>query len=96
MLGREELYLPTSACSSPLQVPHIRFHLIPCVRTLPASIKRAQVEDIHALHLSENFKTLKTSGLLEVGRHGTGSGTARGKKVLLAGDLCGWERSSVS
>jgi hypothetical protein len=63
----------------------------PCVRTLPAGIKRAQVEDIHALHLSKNFETLKTSGLLEVGGHGTGCGTGRGKKVLLAGDLCGWE-----
>ena len=65
-----------------------------CVRTLPASIKRAQVEDIHALHLSKDFETLKTSGLLNVGRHGTRCGTAGGQKVVLVGDLCGG--SSVS
>jgi hypothetical protein len=59
-----------------------------CVRTLPAGIKRAHIEDIHALHLSKNFQTLETSGLLEIGRHGTGLSTL-GDKVSLGSDLCG-------
>jgi hypothetical protein len=88
-VGDREQISRHAQCFSPLQVPRIRPHPIPCVRTLPAGIKRAQVEDIHALHLSKDFETLKTSGLLEVGRHGTGRGTGLGQKVLLAGDLCG-------
>jgi hypothetical protein len=57
-----------------------------CKRTLPAGIKRAHVEDIHALHLSKNFQTLKTGGLLEIGRHGTRLGTF-GQKIGLGSDL---------
>lgn len=39
------------------------------------SIKRAHVEDVDTLHLSENFETLETGRLLEVGRDLTGEGT---------------------
>jgi hypothetical protein len=52
-----------------------------------AGVKRAHVEDIDALHLSEDFETLQTGGLLEVGRDGAGSG-ARAEKVVLGLDLC--------
>lgn len=75
-----------STCSS--RDEYIRqsfYHQI--VRTLPASIKRAQVEDINTLHLSKNFETLKTSSLLEIGGHGTGLSTL-GEKVGLGSDLC--------
>lgn len=61
------------------------------VRTLPASIKRAHVEDVHTLHLSKDFQTLETSRLLEIGGHGTGL-SALGHKVVLASDLCGREK----
>lgn len=53
---------------------------------LPAGIERAHVEDVHALHLSEDFETLETGGLLEIGGHGTGLG-ALGEEVVLGGDL---------
>lgn len=65
------------------------------VRTLPASIKRAHVEDINTLHLSKNFETLKTSSLLEIGGHGTRLGTL-GEKVGLGSDLCSARRGVVS
>lgn len=46
-------------------------------RTLPGGIKRPHIEDIDALHLSDELQTLKTGGLLEVGwdlaRLGTGA-----------------------
>ena len=57
------------------------------VRTLPAGIKRAQVEDINTLHLSKDFETLKTGSLLEIGGHGTRLSTL-GEKVGLGSDLC--------
>lgn len=50
-------------------------------------VKRAHVEDVDALHLAENFQTLQTGGLLEVGGNGTGGG-ARAKEILLGPDLC--------
>lgn len=57
------------------------------VRTLPASIERSHVENVHALHLAENFQTLETGGLLKIGRDGTGLAALR-HKVVLGGDLC--------
>jgi hypothetical protein len=47
------------------------------VLTEARRIERPHVEDIHALHLSENLKTLETSGLLEVGGDAPGSGAGR-------------------
>lgn len=63
------------------------------VRTLPASIERAHVEDINTLHLSKNFETLKTSSLLEIGGHGTRLSTL-GEKVGLGSDLCSARKES--
>ena len=65
----------------------------PNVRTLPASIKRAHVEDINTLHLSKNFETLETSSLLEIGGHGTRLSTL-GEKVGLGSDLCSARKAS--
>lgn len=45
------------------------------------------IEDINALHLSEDFETFETSGLLEIGRNGTGSGTG-GQQIRLSLDFC--------
>jgi hypothetical protein len=56
-------------------------------RTLPGGIKRPHVEDVNALHLSDEFETLEAGGMLNVGRDGTGLGTW-GDEVLLGLDLC--------
>lgn len=54
--------------------------------SLAAGVKRAHVEDVDALHLTQDLETLKTSSLLEVGRNGTGLGT-RTEEVILSLDL---------
>lgn len=54
--------------------------------TLAGGIKGTHVEDVNSLHLSDEFQTLKTGGLLEIGGNGTGLGT-RGKEVILGLDL---------
>ena len=51
----------------------------PNVRTLPASIKRAHVEDINTLHLSKNFETLETGGLFGIRGNSTRLSTGREK-----------------
>lgn len=55
--------------------------------TLAGGIQGTHVEDIDALHLSDELQTLETGGLEVVGRDGTGLST-RGNQVLLALDLC--------
>lgn len=55
--------------------------------SLPGGIEGPHVEDVNALHLSDEFKTLETSGLLDVGGDGTGLSTG-GDEVLLGLDLC--------
>lgn len=52
-----------------------------------AGVERAHVEDVDALHLSEDLETLKTGGLLEVGGDGAGLG-AGAEEVVLGLDLC--------
>jgi hypothetical protein len=47
--------------------------------SLAAGVEGSQVENVDALHLSENFQTLKTGGLLEIGRDGAGLGTGSDK-----------------
>lgn len=39
------------------------------------SIERSHIEDIYTVHLAENFQSLQTSRLLEIGRDGSGGGT---------------------
>jgi hypothetical protein len=56
-------------------------------RSKAGGIKRAHVEDVDTLHLTENLQTLETGGLLEIGGDGTGGGT-RTEKILLSLDLC--------
>lgn len=54
--------------------------------SLAAGVEGAHVENVDALHLSEDFETLETGGLLEVGGHGAGLGT-RSAEVILGSDL---------
>lgn len=54
--------------------------------TLAGGIKGTHVEDVNALHLSDELQTLETGGLVDIGGNGTGLGTG-GKEVLLALDL---------
>lgn len=56
------------------------------LRTLSACVEGLHVEDVDALHLSEDFETLETGGLVNVGGDGTGLGT-RGHQVMLVLDL---------
>jgi hypothetical protein len=57
------------------------------LHTEAAGVQWSHIEDIDTLHLSEDFETLKTSGLLGIGGDGTGLRTG-GKKVGVALDLC--------
>ena len=65
------------------------------LRTLSACIERLHVKDVDALHLSEDFETLETGGLVNVGGDGTGLGTS-GHKVVLILDLCFCATSTAS
>jgi hypothetical protein len=56
------------------------------LRTRSACVEGLHVEDVDALHLSEDFETLETGGLVDVGGDGTGLGTS-GHKVMLVYDL---------
>jgi hypothetical protein len=52
------------------------FNAVPSYkRTSAASVEWLHVEDVYALHLSENFQSLKTSRLGDVGGDGTRLGT---------------------
>lgn len=53
----------------------------------PRRIERAHVEDVDALHLSQNLQTLQTSGLLEIRRDASRSGTGC-EKILFGFDFC--------
>ena len=55
--------------------------------TFARGVEWAHIEDIDALHLSEDFQTLETSGLLEICGDGTGLST-RWEEVALALDVC--------
>lgn len=50
--------------------------------TLAGSIQRLQVEDVNALHFTDEFETLETSGLFDIGRDGTGLSTGRDEVVF--------------
>lgn len=55
--------------------------------SLARGVEGGHVEDVDALHLSEDLETLETGGLLEVG--GDGAGLSAGTvEILLALDLC--------
>lgn len=56
-------------------------------RSRAAGIKRAHVEDVDTLHLSENFQTLQTSSLLKIGRDGSGLGTGT-DEIVVGLDVC--------
>ena len=52
-----------------------------------AGVEGSHVENVNTLHLSEDFETLETGGLLEIGGNGSGLST-RTEEVVLALDLC--------
>jgi len=54
--------------------------------TLAGGIQGTHVEDVDALHLSDELQTLETGSLDEVGGDGTGLGTG-GNQVILRLDL---------
>jgi hypothetical protein len=62
-------------------------------RTKTAGIEGPHVEDVDTLHLSEDFETLETGGLLGIGRDGTGLST-RGQQVGIGLDVCGMRVSN--
>lgn len=55
--------------------------------TLAGSIKRPHVEHVNAPHLSEQFQTLKTGGLLEIAGDLTGL-TTGGEEVIFGLHIC--------
>ncbi len=55
-------------------------------RSLAAGVEGAHVEDVDALHLSEDFETLETGGLLKIGRDGAGLST-RAEEIILRLDF---------
>ena len=57
---------------------------------LAAGIQRAHVEDVDALHLTQDLETLETSGLLQIRGDGTGLG-AGSEEILLSLDA--WKQS---
>lgn len=57
------------------------------IRTDSIRWKRPHVEDVNSLHLSENFETLKTGSLFEIGWNGTGLGTRR-QEVFFRLNFC--------
>lgn len=62
---------------------------------LARGVEGAHVEDVDALHLTQDLQTLQTGRLLEIGRDGTGLGTGA-DQVVLALDLCSKEARGVS
>lgn len=63
--------------------------------TFARSVQWLHVEDINSLHLSQNFQTLETGGLVEIGGDGTGL-TTGWHQVVHALDLCVFPPSALS
>lgn len=89
-------------CSSPAERTSTGFSTVPIPQSVSRrgishyrkwshtearGIQRPHVEDINALHLAENFETLETGGLLEVGGNSAGGGTGA-PQVINVLDLC--------
>lgn len=63
-------------------------------RAQAAGVEGAHVEDVDALHLTQDLETLETGGLLEVRGDGAGLGAGT-EQVLLALDLCSFNHALV-
>jgi hypothetical protein len=75
------------ACASDLDLITCRLHHDWVFKgAQSACVERSHVEDINPLHLSQNFQTFQTGGLLEVGRDGT-TGSSGRKQIGLGFDL---------
>jgi hypothetical protein len=80
----------SSGVPAAINTLHALYRVGLCTKT--AGVEGPHVEDVNALHLSEDFETLETSGLLGVGRNGTGLSTL-GDEVLHG--LDGWGSSAL-
>lgn len=56
------------------------------IHTFAGGIEGTHVEDVNALHLSDEFQTLETGGLVEIGGNGTGLSTGS-EEIILNLDL---------
>lgn len=63
--------------------------------TLAASIQRLHVENINTLHLSQDFQSVQTSGLLEV-RRDSADFRSLGEEVVFSLDFCRRGNMSVT
>jgi len=75
----------SSGVPARISIPSTLYGVGVCTET--AGIEGPHVEDVDALHLSEDFETLETGRLLGVGRDGTGLSTL-GDEVLHGLDRC--------
>jgi hypothetical protein len=55
--------------------------------TFSRRIERLHVKDIDTLHLSQDFESLETSGLIQIGRDRTDCRTGT-DQIILGFDLC--------
>jgi hypothetical protein len=75
----------SSGVPAVISMPSMLYGVGGCTKT--AGVEGPHVEDIDALHLSEDFETLETGRLLGVGGNGTGLSTL-GDEVLHGLDRC--------
>ena len=75
---------PIQSCEIPcrffLGIVVLRFWEMRSKRTFTRRIQRLHIEDIHTLHLSQNFEALESGCLFQVCGYGSG-GCARGEEV---------------
>jgi len=58
-----------------------------CHRAHAVRRQRLHIENVDSFLLSEDFKTVQTSSLFNIGRHGSGLGS-RGHQILFAVNIC--------
>lgn len=85
--------VPVMSSAVTPQWPSFPFHAYFLLRLFPrlqhtetAGVQGLHVEDVNTLHLSEDFKTLKTGRLLDIRGNGTGLRTRR-EEIVVALDL---------
>lgn len=63
--------------------------------SLTACVEGSHIENVNTLHLSEDLQTLKTGGLLEIGRDGAGLATGS-DEIFVGLDLCNGNQAPAS